>query len=76
MPRNTVQSPRPAAMTPAQLRDLMTQAGIASQRELADLAGVHRVTLCRWASGVKPIPNYYAALFREILKDRLASPVA
>ena len=69
-------TPRPAAMTPDQLRALMQAAGIATQRELAKVLGVHEPCVSRWLSGQRTISRAYAALFREILKDRIASPLS
>jgi len=79
MPRNlSPRQPRPAAMTPDQLRDLMAKAGIATQRELAEAIGVHEPCISRWMKGRRDINHAYAALIREKLKTRLARrlPVA
>jgi DNA-binding transcriptional regulator YdaS (Cro superfamily) len=62
-------------MSPDQLRDLMQRAGIATQRDLAQVVGVHYPCVNRWLRGNRAINHAYAALIREKLKSRLARRV-
>lgn len=57
-------------MTPTQLRALMSAAGIATQVQLAERVGVHKVTVTRWMTGRTPIGPASAALIREKLAAR------
>lgn len=58
--------PKPAAMTPAEFREILERRGL-TQRAAADLLGYTRVTVNWWATGRHPIVPAAAALIRTVL---------
>jgi DNA-binding transcriptional regulator YiaG len=60
--------PRKAAMTAAELRELLQRANV-SQRELARRMGIHFTTVNRWCrEGGTPVDEANALLIRKKLK--------
>lgn len=59
--------PRPAAMSPAELKQLM-EAHALTNLALADLLEMHRNTVSRWLKGETPIGAANALLIREAIK--------
>lgn len=37
-----------------------------TQDRLAELLGVHKITLCRWETGFSPIPNFLVLALAEL----------
>jgi transcriptional regulator with XRE-family HTH domain len=67
---NVIMSPaRPneAAMSPEQFRELCEASGL-SQQEVADMLGVDRITVWRWANGKTPIGRMQATAIRAAFK--------
>lgn len=62
--------PRPAAMTPEELKRLVAEAGYAesSPADVAKLIGIARNTYWRWLTGKTPISRGNALLVRDKLK--------
>ena len=56
--------PRPAVMTPAELRAIIEASGL-TQGEFAERLGVTRTTVCRWLSKWTPISRPNAEMIRR-----------
>ncbi len=41
-----------------------------TQQALADVLGVHRVTVAKWEAGMEPIPKYMALALAGLKKQR------
>ncbi len=67
--------PRPAGMTPAQLRALMKRAGIRKQCELAALLSVGDPLVSTWLSGKRDITKGFAARILLAVQELTGSPV-
>lgn len=58
------------AMTPDELRELMTANKYDSVDQFADLLGVHRTTVFRWLAGTRRIDRAAAALILSVTPKR------
>ena len=54
-------------MTSAEFRRLIVEGDHGTQQDVADILGVHRLTIGRWLNERLPISKAYAALIRERL---------
>lgn len=58
------------AMTPDELRELMTANGIENANQLAAKMGLRQATVWRWLAGQRKIDRYAEALIRDFLTKK------
>lgn len=69
MSRPMPPKPRVAAMSPDEFRDILSDRKL-DQGKAADLLGVSRRTVSRWATGRTPIDRHVAASIRKLPRKK------